>query len=88
MKATGDAYERSPHANSIPGRSCFVDVKVTVTCPFCGHVNSVQAKVEPAIRFGWTPSTLFLTAEFKGASGIEHHCEALRKTVDAARVES
>lgn len=54
-------------------------MKVSVTCPFCDHTEAVRVVVSPDIKFGWTYSTLFMSAKLESTSGIEHHCPVLKK---------
>lgn len=52
--------------------------ELDVVCPYCGHTEKVRVRVSPSVTIGWGPTVLFMSAKYGGASGIEHHCPALR----------
>lgn len=57
----------------------------TTFCPYCGQAVEVT-RGRVISKFTTSGHTVFVSTEYKGGAGIEHHCDVLRHAMNEARV--
>lgn len=55
-----------------------------VLCPYCAQAVEVR-RGRIVASFKTAGHTVFVSTEYKGAGGIEHHCDVLRHAMNEAR---